>query len=197
MIRHVALGVFAMTLAASASHAGQPDQRQSDQRQSGGGQPWTQAEARVHACITTAAEAYRLPAALILILLKVEGGDLGAVSGNTNDTVDIGPMQVNTIWVPQIARHWRTTPQAAYVALRDNFCANIEGGTWILRQALDEAGGDFWSGVGIYHSHNPVHRETYLRKVLAWTLRLRDQARRTAVPDSPPPSANSQIASRN
>jgi hypothetical protein len=141
------------------------------------GEALTPAEMRVQGCITTAASAYRLPAALLLVLLKVEGGTLGAVSGNTNDTFDIGPLQVNTIWVPQIARHWSTTPQAAYVALRDNFCANIEGGTWILRQALDEAGGDFWSGVGIYHSHNPVHKEVYLRRVLDWALRLRDQAR--------------------
>ena len=184
MIRHLAAGVLASLLAASASYASEV---------------LTPAEARIRGCITTAADAYRLPASLILILLKVEGGQLGAVSGNTNDTVDIGPMQVNTIWVPQIARHWRTTPQAAYAALRDNFCANIEGGTWILRQALDEAGGDFWSGVGIYHSHNPVHKATYLRKVLDWTLRLRDQAQRATVANQGAPASATprQLASRN
>ena len=146
----------------------------------------TPAEARVKGCLYAAAETYRLPPALILILLKVEGGRLGAVSGNSNATVDIGPMQVNTIWVPKIAQHWRTTNDAAFLALRDNFCANLEGGTWILRQALDEARGDFWGGVGIYHSHNPVHKEVYLRKVLEWTLRLRDQAHRPAAPASKP-----------
>lgn len=142
----------------------------------------TPAEVRVQGCLMAAAEAHQIPPALILILLKVEGGRLGAVSGNTNATVDIGPMQVNTIWVPQIARHWRTSNEAAFLALRDNFCANLEGGSWILRQALDEARGDFWSGVGIYHSHNPVHKDAYLRKVLEWTLRLRDQSQRTAKP---------------
>ncbi len=150
----------------------------------------TPAEQRVQSCITSAADAYRLPPSLILILLRVEGGKLGQVSGNTNDTVDIGPMQVNTIWVPLIAQHWRTTPQAAYSALRDNFCANIEGGTWILRQALDEARGDFWSGVGIYHSHNPVHKDVYLRKVLEWTLRLRDQAQRGRTAPAPAQAAS-------
>ena len=140
------------------------------------------AEARMQGCLLAASDVYRIPTALILILLRVEGGRLGAVSGNGNGTVDIGPMQVNTIWVPQVARHWRTTPDAAFLALRDNFCANIEGSSWILRQALDEAHGDFWSGVGIYHSHNPVHKDAYLRKVLDWTLRLRDQAQRTAQP---------------
>ena len=184
MIRHLAAAVLASLLATSPSYASEA---------------LTPAEARIRGCITTAADVYRLPASLILILLKVEGGQLGAVSGNTNDTLDIGPMQVNTIWVPQIARHWRTTPQAAYAALRDNFCANVEGGTWILRQALDEAGDDFWSGVGIYHSHDPVHKATYLRKVLDWTLRLRDQAQRAAVANQGAPAsyAPPQLASRN
>ena len=163
--RHLLAGFVASLLAVSATRADEV---------------LSPAEARVHGCIAAAASLYRLPQSLILILLRVEGGQLGAVSSNTNDTVDIGPMQVNTIWVSPIARHWRTTPQSAYSALRDNFCANIEGGTWILRQALDEAGGDFWSGVGIYHSHNAIQKETYLRKVLEWTIRLRDQAQRSA-----------------
>jgi soluble lytic murein transglycosylase-like protein len=164
------------------------------------------AERRVHACIAAAADAYGVPEALILILLNVEGGRIGTVSPNSNDTADLGPMQVNTAWVGPIAGHWRSTPQAAYAALRDNFCANIEGGTWILRQALDEARGDFWSGVGIYHSHNPVYKDAYLRKVLEWTLRLREQSRRSAPPasesqtasktEAPPPAAPLQLAVR-
>ena len=51
-------------------------------------------------CIESAAAAHRLPAGVIVTLLQVEGGSLGRVSQNTNATVDIGPMQVNTIWVP-------------------------------------------------------------------------------------------------
>ena len=156
----------------------------------------TAAETRVQGCLFAVAEVYRLPPALILILLKVEGGRLGAVSGNSNDTVDIGPMQVNTIWVPAIARHWRTSKEAAFLALRDNLCANLEGGSWILRQALDEAHGDFWGGVGIYHSHNPVHKEAYLRKVLQWTLRLRDEAKRSGTATAAPVAAPVQKEAR-
>jgi hypothetical protein len=134
------------------------------------------AETRVASCLKAVSDGYRVPPALILILLNVEGGRLGEASANSNHTSDLGPMQVNTIWVPVVARHWHTTPEAAFTALRDSFCANLEGGTWILRQALDEAKGDFWGGVGIYHSHDPIHQAAYLRKVLEWTLRLRDRA---------------------
>ena len=129
-------------------------------------------------CIFAAAAAYRLPPAALLILLDVEGGSLGHVSLNTNGTVDIGPMQVNETWLPQLVAHWKASRAATYAALRDEFCANVEGGAWILRQAIDEAHGDFWEGVGRYHSHDPAHKADYLRKVLRQALQLEAQAAR-------------------
>jgi hypothetical protein len=144
----------------------------------------------VTSCIESAAMVYHVPAAVVLILLSVEGGALGQVSPNTNNTVDIGPMQVNTIWVPVVASHWRATPAETYAALRDNFCANVEAGTWILRQAIDQAHGDFWEGVGFYHSHNPGYKADYLRKVLRQTLRLQAQALRQADAKHSVPSGN-------
>jgi hypothetical protein len=130
----------------------------------------------VKECIDAAAHAHSIPAEVLLILLNVENGRLGAVSQNKNDTVDIGPMQVNQIWVPKLAEHWRASRAAAYRALRDEFCANVEGGAWILRQALDEADGDLWEGIGLYHSHNERHKTDYLRLVLAQGRRLQRQA---------------------
>jgi hypothetical protein len=130
-------------------------------------------QAAIRGCITAAAEVYRLPPAVLVILLNVEGGSLGRVSPNANGTVDIGPIQVNQIWLPDVAAHWRATIADAYKALRDNFCANVEAGAWILRRGLDEAHGDFWEGVGYYHSHTPEYKNRYLRDVLRQVLRLR------------------------
>jgi hypothetical protein len=131
-------------------------------------------------CIEAAASVHRLPPAVVVILLSVEGGSLGRVSQNTNRTVDIGPMQVNSIWLPVVAKHWHASPDDTFVALRDNFCANVEAGTWILRQAMDDAQGDFWNGVGFYHSHDPGYKADYLRKVLRQALRLQARARQSA-----------------
>lgn len=156
----------------------------------------TPAEVRTRDCLLAAAEAHRLPPAMLMILLKVEGGRLGHVSQNNNDTVDIGPMQVNTIWVTKIAARWRTTPAAAYLSLRDNLCANLEGGAWILARALAEAKGDFWGGVAIYHSHKPEHQGRYLRLVLAATRRLQDQAGHAPPATAPVAAAPARIASR-
>ena len=132
----------------------------------------------IERCILAAAAAHRVPPAVLVILLNVEGGQLGRVSGNTNATVDIGPMQVNEIWLPDLARHWRTSVPQAFEALRDDLCFNVEGGAWILRRGLDEVRGDFWEGVGTYHSHDPSHKADYLRKVLVQALRLQAGAGR-------------------
>ena len=151
--------------------------------------------AYIRDCLVAAGNAYGEPAALLLILLNVEAGRLGAISPNTNGTVDIGPMQVNDMWVPKVAQHWATSRRAAYRALRDNFCANVEAGAWILRMGLDEARGDLWEGVAFYHSHNPDHKKIYLASVLKQVLRLQQvsRARPAAPPIAPPPSAAPRV----
>jgi hypothetical protein len=142
-------------------------------------------QATIRGCITAAAKVYRLPPAALVILLNVEGGSLGRVSPNTNGTVDIGPIQVNEVWLPEVAAHWHATITDAYKAMRDNFCANVEAGAWILRRGLDEAHGDFWEGVGYYHSRTPEHKTRYLRDVLRQVVHLRTLVEH-AVTSAPP-----------
>ena len=133
-------------------------------------------------CIRAAAALHRVPPGVIAVLLAVEGGSIGRTSGNTNGTVDIGPMQINEIHLPAIARRWGTSVAAAREALLNNFCANVEAGAWILRTGIDEAHGDFWAGVGYYHSHSTQHKTTYLRLVLRQALRLQGVAARAGEP---------------
>jgi hypothetical protein len=127
------------------------------------------------------------PGGLLVLVINVEAGRLGAVSQNSNGTVDIGPMRVNDTWVPKIAHHWRASTDAFYQALLDSFCANVEGGAWILRQALDEAQGSLWEGVALYHSHAPIHKLEYMRLVYAQAMRLKREAiREIAIADARP-----------
>ena len=134
------------------------------------------------ACIVAAAGSHRLPAGLLLVILDVEGGAIGGVSRNSNGTIDIGPMQVNDRWLPALAQRWHAPRAEVYAGLRDNFCANVEAGAWILRQAIDEAHGDFWDGVALYHSHDPAEKAAYLRSVLRRAISLELQAQQ---PDPP------------
>jgi len=158
----------------------------------------------IRSCIEAAANAHGLPPTVLVILLRVEGGRLGRVSDNTNATVDIGPMQVNEIWLRKLAARWGASIPDTFLALCDNFCANLEGGAWILRQGLDEARGDFWQGVGYYHSHAPEHKANYLRKVLQQALRLEAQAGRPALavmaaatPAASSPAASTTLAAKD
>ena len=71
--------------------------------------------------------------------------------------------------------------------LLDSLCANVEGGAWILRQALDEAQGSLWEGVALYHSHAPIHKLEYMRLVYAQAMRLKREAiREIAIADARP-----------
>jgi hypothetical protein len=171
----LAAGLLAAAVAASSAWATEPTQVA----------PSDSGMSMVASCLSAAAAAHHLPPAVLVILLNVEGGRLGQVSQNSNDTVDIGPMQINQIWIPAVARHWRANAAATRDALLNNFCANVEAGAWILRTAIDEAHGDFWEGVGLYHSHSTRYKATYLRLVLRQALHLQSVAAR----DVGPPSA--------
>jgi hypothetical protein len=129
-------------------------------------------ERTIRACTLAAARLYHLPSVILVILLNVEGGALGKVHGNSNGTVDIGPMQVNQIWLPVIAAHWQAGIQQTFHALRDNFCANVTAGAFILHRAIAQAHGHLWQGVAIYHSEAPRYQSAYLRAVLAEVRRL-------------------------
>jgi hypothetical protein len=97
-------------------------------------------------CVAYTAASFELPADLILAILKTEGGRVGMESRNVNGTFDIGPMQINTTWLPVLKIHGITRE-----ALRDDGCLNVWVGGWILKSAMSSAS-MWWRGVGRYHS---------------------------------------------
>lgn len=117
-------------------------------------------------CITNAAAHYEVPEPLIWLILDVEGGEAGTVMGNTNGTDDLGPMQINTFWLPLIEKHYKRSRSSLRWQLVHDACFNIAVGTWILRVNIDEAGGDVWKGIGWYHSRTPEHASRYLNRIL-------------------------------
>jgi hypothetical protein len=120
----------------------------------------------IEGCVLSAANLYQLPPLLLIILLHVEGGRLGQTHENSDGSVDIGPMQINQQWLPQLADHWHASMGDTYNALDTSFCANVEAGSWILRRSIDAAGGQLWLGVAFYHSHNLTYEDAYLQQVL-------------------------------
>jgi len=96
-----------------------------------------------------------LPAKLIISVLSVERGTVGQVVKNKNKTYDIGPMQINSSWLPTLARYGITQHDLQYDA-----CKNIEVGTWILSKMIAN-GKDLLSGIGNYHSHTANFNKHY------------------------------------
>jgi soluble lytic murein transglycosylase-like protein len=123
-------------------------------------------------CIFTAAQTYSVPPTVILGVLNVESGRVGMASPNTNGTYDLGPMQINTIWVPELANYWRVSEKTALRWVRDDACVNIGVGAWILRKKMNESG-SLVGGIAGYHSGTASLGSNYRNKVLSAMQRYR------------------------
>jgi hypothetical protein len=117
------------------------------------------------ACMKAVAASYGVPEIDLWALLMQEGGRVGQVSHNTNGTVDIGPFQVNSIWVPTFARIWNLSgSDATFETLRDNACWNAAAGASIYALSLKNAH-DRRTALGRYHSATPSLAAKYLAQL--------------------------------
>lgn len=118
------------------------------------------------ACLLIAAQAYSIPPAVLLGIYQVEGGRVGQQVGpNDNGTYDLGPMQINTVWLPSLAAEWDVPVSTAKTWIRDDPCTNVGVAAWILRRNLDETG-DLARSIAQYHSRTPNLGSAYRRKVV-------------------------------
>lgn len=118
------------------------------------------------ACLMLASQAYDVPPAVMVGIMHVEGGKVGQQVGpNINGTFDLGPMQVNTRWLPTLASAWKVDKKTALRLVRDDGCVNVRVAAWILRQKIDEAG-SLYKGIAYYHSATPGIGTRYAAKVI-------------------------------
>jgi soluble lytic murein transglycosylase-like protein len=110
-------------------------------------------------CINAAARQYNIPAKLIIAVLEVERGQPGKIVKNKNGTYDIGPMAINSLWLPELKKHGITEQDILYDA-----CKNSMIGTWILSKKI-AASNDLLIGIGNYNSHHYSFNKNYYNKV--------------------------------
>ena len=131
------------------------------------------------ACMALVAQIYDLPPRVLPAIQRVEGGGVGTVHRNTDGSEDLGVMQINTLWLPALAKYSKisTTEVRARLLLRP--CYNIAAAGLIMRTYLDETRGDLMRAVGNYHSHTPMLNQGYQARVLlsATTLFVRNNTR--------------------
>lgn len=99
-------------------------------------------------CVEPIAEYYHVPTNLVRSIIQVEGGREGSRIGpNRNGTLDLGIMQINTVWLPELEQY--NIDEASLVW---DGCTNIAVGTWILSKRYYEFGKDWTKAIQSYNA---------------------------------------------
>jgi len=115
-------------------------------------------------CFKAAGDSHNVSPDLLRLIAVVESGrNPKAVNRNKNGSMDVGIMQVNSIW----EKHFG---QEAWKRITTDPCANIFAGAHILAQCINRHG-ETWAAVGCYHSHNKQQAQPYIIKVKEAYLR--------------------------
>ncbi|WHU04265.1 lytic transglycosylase domain-containing protein [Sphingomonas sp. NIBR02145] len=93
-----------------------------------------------------------------------ERGWVGAEIRNANGTHDLGPLQVNSWWVPKIARLIRRPEGQVRLWLVHDPCFNVDVARWIFLSGLAVTR-SYWRAVGIYHSPKSGRQRVYITAV--------------------------------
>ncbi len=113
-------------------------------------------------CYQKAAQRYRVNPYLLKAIAQVESSErANATNVNqhpTKTTEDIGLMQINSIWLPQLK------PYGINREKLFNPCLNAHIGAWILAQQIQKYG-NTWYAIGAYHSRTPELNSKYSKKV--------------------------------
>jgi hypothetical protein len=123
-------------------------------------------------CMYWASRTYGVPMNVLTGIRTVEGGHVGQSVANINGTRDLGIMQINSLWVPQLAQIWHVDYATAYRAVRDSGCENVYIGAWILKQKVAQTG-TLYNGIAYYHSATPYYGKPYANKVVMVMARNR------------------------
>ncbi|GAA5233805.1 lytic transglycosylase domain-containing protein [Verticiella sediminum] len=122
--------------------------------------------ADVEACLRSAARHHGVDAALLRAIAQVESGlNVRAINrSNRNGSRDLGLMQINSAWLPVLARHGVREAQLYEP------CVSAHVGAWILAANIARHG-PVWRAVGAYNAISPARQLVYVRKVRAQLAR--------------------------
>lgn len=117
-------------------------------------------------CFDDAAAYHQVHVGILRAIAMKENHRCGAetINKNTNGSVDIGCMQINTIHLPELRRH------GVYPDDLKDQCKNIYIGAWHYRKKVNKYG-PTWQAVGAYHSETPALRDKYAEGVMRIMLR--------------------------
>lgn len=110
-------------------------------------------------CFREASIRYGIPEEVLRAISHVESrGNPRALNKNRNGSADIGHMQINSSWLPKLAKYGINKENLM------NPCINTHVGAWILAQNVARLGYN-WKAIGAYNSRDPRQAEKYIKKV--------------------------------
>lgn len=127
------------------------------------------------ACVAAAEQKYQVPGCILHAVHEVESsGDLmpGLVRSNSNGTKDYGVTQINTDWTSYFQRNFGLNASD----FAGNACLAVNGSAYIIRYEINRTG-NFWAGVGNYHSRSPHEHDHYVAEVAQQAQRFGCQIR--------------------
>jgi soluble lytic murein transglycosylase-like protein len=132
------------------------------------------------ACYERASIKYGLPAGLLRAVAKVESAERPGAENLTHQsrtkTTDVGLMQINTSWLPTLARYGIDAKKL------QEPCVNVDVGAWILAHEIRRRGNQ-WEAVGAYNAacnqlkgkQCQMARQSYAWKVYRHLARMNAQ----------------------
>jgi len=116
-------------------------------------------------CLDRVVARYEVHPVVLGMIARVEGGWAGARIKNTNSTVDLGMMQINSIHLKELADYGITEAM-----LQNNECINIGVAAWYVRRVTTgltlETPKDYFRAIARYHSKNEPHISVYAEKLM-------------------------------
>lgn len=110
-------------------------------------------------CFSQASARYGVPVSLLRAVSSVEsGGNITAVNINKNGSADYGHMQINSYWLPTLAKFG-----ISKVQLMDA-CTNTHVGAWIMASNIARMGYN-WQAIGLYNASSADKANRYSQKI--------------------------------
>jgi hypothetical protein len=123
--------------------------------------PASAAEQMPLACIGYASSQYGIPPRLLYALYLTEHGRIGKASVNSNGSMDIGPFQLNTLWIKEIKPYGIDERHVAWIPSVSAMIA-----AWRLKSEIILANYNVWEGVGNYRSRTRIYHDEEINRVV-------------------------------
>lgn len=120
-------------------------------------------------CSISASIKYEIPVNIMLAIAEKEGGRPGQVVKNKNGTVDVGPMQFNTVYLKELKR-FGIDP----IDISAPGCFPYDVAAWRIRGHIKNDTGDIWTRASNYHSRTPKYNQIYRRDLMEKAVKWAD-----------------------